>query len=223
MKKTPLLAVSAIVAGAALALAVPLGASAHVTIGTDQADPGSYPVIDFKVPTESATATTAAIDITLPQDTPFGYVAYVPVAGWDVQLVRETADSAVTHVIWTAQPGHEITAEQYGIFPVLLGGVPDTGSVILAVSQTYSDGSVVDWADTGADAEHPAPILYVNDEPAADENGSDDADHDATVAVAGESAPADDNVARGLGIGGLIVGAAGVVVALLSRRPRAAR
>ena len=223
MKKSPLLAVSAIIAGAALALAVPLSATAHVTIGTNQADPGSYPVIDFKVPTESATATTTAIDITLPQDTPFGYVAYVPVAGWDVQLVRETADSAVTHVIWTAQPGHEITAEQYGIFPVLLGGVPDTGSVLLAVSQTYSDGSVVDWAGTGADAEHPAPILYVNDEPAADEHGSDDADHDATVAVAGESAPADDNVARGLGIGGLIVGAAGVVVALLSRRPKAAR
>lgn len=214
MNKNILLAGCAIVAGAALALAVPLAASAHVTIGTNQADPGSYPVIDFRVPTESATATTIGIDITLPQDTPFGYVAYVPVAGWDVELVRE--GESVSHVVWSAQPGHEITAEQYGVFPVLLGGVPDTGSVLLAVSQTYSDGSVVDWADTGEDAEHPAPILYVNDEPAADEHG-------AGISVAGESAPADDAVARGLGVGGLVVGAVAVVVALLGRRSRATR
>src|SRR4051812_16554873 len=117
----------AIVAGAALALAVPLAASAHVTIGTSQADAGSYPVIDFKVPTESATATTTKIDITLPLDTPFGYVAYVPVTGWDAELVKQKLDTpietedgsvteAVSHVIFTAQPGHEITAEQYGIF-----------------------------------------------------------------------------------------------------------
>ena len=71
-KTVPAFAGTALVAAAALALAVPLAASAHVTIGTNQADPGSYPVIDFKVPTESATATTTAIDITLPPDTPFG-------------------------------------------------------------------------------------------------------------------------------------------------------
>jgi uncharacterized protein YcnI len=223
MNKNTLLAGTAIIAGAVLALAVPLAASAHVTIGTNQADPGTYPVIDFKVPSESATATTTSIDITLPAETPFGFVAYVPVAGWDAELVRE--GETVTHVIWTAQPGHEITAEQYGIFPVLLGGVPDTGSVVLAVTQNYSDGEVVEWADIEEGGEHPAPILYVNDEPVDDHHADDAAegdDHDATATVAGESAPADDAVARGLGIGGLVVGAVGVVVALLSRRRNAA-
>jgi len=221
MKKNTLFAGTAIIAGAVLALAIPLAASAHVSIGTNQADPGTYPVIDFKVPTESATAATTKIDITLPLDTPFGFVAYVPVAGWDAELVRE--GDAVSHVIWTAQPGHEITSEQYGIFPVLLGGVPDTGQVVLAVEQTYSDGIVVEWADTEEGSEHPAPILYVTDEPVGDHHADDaDEDHDATVAVAGESAPADDAVARGLGIGGLVVGAVGVVVALISRRKNAA-
>lgn len=233
MSKKPLLfAGTAILAGAALALAVPLTASAHVTIGTNQADPGSYPVIDFKVPTESATAATTAIDITLPQDTPFGYVAYVPVAGWDVQLVREklatpietddgSVTEAVSHVIWTAQPGHEITADQYGIFPVLLGGVPDTGSIVLAVKQTYSDGTVVDWAGTDEGAEHPAPVLFVNDAPAADHHADGD-DHDGPSAeVSGDAAPASDAIARGLGIGGLVVGAVGVVVAVTARRRNA--
>lgn len=219
MKNTPLFAVTAIVAGAALALAVPLAASAHVTIGTNQADPGTYPVIDFRVPTESATATTTAIDITLPIETPFGAVSTVPVEGWDAELVRD--GDVVTHVIWTAQSGHELTAEQYGIFPVLLGDVPDTGSIVLPVAQTYSDGTVVDWADTAEDGGHPAPVLYVNDEPAADHHADGGDDH-AEATVAGEAAPASDAVARGLGIAGLVVGAVGVVVAILSRRRSAA-
>ena len=206
MKNTPLLAGTAIAAGAVLALAIPLAASAHVTIGTNQADPGSYPVIDFRVPTESATATTTAIDITLPTETPFGAVSTVPVEGWDAQLVRE--GDTVTHVIWSAQPGHELTADQYGVFPVLLGDVPDTGSIVLPVAQTYSDGTVVEWADTSEDGEHPAPVLYVNDEPAADHHaGGDEGDHGTEATVSGEAAPASDAVARGLGIGGLVVGA----------------
>lgn len=216
--KYPLLAATTVVAGAVLALAAPLAASAHVTIGTDQAAPGSYPVIDFKVPSESATAVTTSIDITLPTDTPFGFVAYVPVAGWDAELVRD--GDIVTHLVWTAQPGHEITAEQYGIFPVLLGGVPDTGRIPLPVAQTYSDGTVVNWAEEGEGAEYPAPILYVNDEPAADHHGDEAGeDHDAAIEVDHDAgAAATDAVARGLGVGGLVVGAVGVVVALLGRR-----
>lgn len=221
MKNTPLLAGTAIVAGAVLALAIPLAASAHVTIGTNQADPGSYPVIDFRVPTESATAATTAIDITLPTETPFGAVSTVPVEGWDAELVRE--GDTVTHVVWSAQPGHELTADQYGVFPVLLGDVPDTGSIVLPVAQTYSDGTVVEWADTTEDGEHPAPVLYVNDEPAADHHADgDEGDHDAEATVSGEAAPASDAVARGLGIGGLVVGAVAVVVAIVTRRRSAA-
>ena len=47
-------------------------------------------------------------------------------------------------------------------------------------------------------------------------------DHDADATVAGEAPPASDAVARGLGIAGLVVGAVGVVVALVSRRRSAA-
>lgn len=44
------------------ALAAPLAASAHVGIDPNQSDPGTYPLITFKVPTESATATTTRIE-----------------------------------------------------------------------------------------------------------------------------------------------------------------
>jgi len=233
MKKSLFTAATALTAGVLLALAAPLAASAHVTIDPAQADPGSYPLINFKVPTESATATTVKVELTLPQDTPFGFVSYTPVAGWTTELVKETlpepvvtddgeVTEAVTKVIWTAEAGSELTAEQYGVFPLVLGPVPDTGSIVLAVDQTYSDGTVVSWSETGADAEHPAPVLYVNDAPAEDHHHDDAEGDEASIEVGGDTAAAasDDSLARVLGIGGLVLGAVAIVIAVTARRKR---
>ena len=222
----------ALAAGTTLALAAPLAASAHVTISSNQAAAGSYPLIDFKVPTESATATTTKVELTLPEDTPFGYVSYVPVSGWTTELVTSTLSTpittddgtvteAVTKVVWTAQPGSELTAEQYGIFPLSLGPVPDTGSIVLAVDQTYSDGTVVSWSGTDEGAEHPAPVLYVNDAPPADHHGGAAEDEDHASAEVVSTASSDDVLARVLGIGGLVLGVVALVIVIAGRRTKA--
>jgi uncharacterized protein YcnI len=231
MKRTTVSAI-AVTAALALVLAAPIAASAHVTIGTDRAEAGSYPLIDFRVPTESATAATSRVELTLPEDTPFGYVSYVPVAGWTTEIVTtplstpvvtddgEVTD-AVTKVIWTADPGSEITAEQYGVFPIKLGPVPDTGSVLLAVEQTYTDGSVVSWDEAGEDAEHPAPVLYVNDAPPADGHSHSEGAsvaHDEAAAPASGDVLTQDVLARILGISGIIVGVVAIVLAVTARR-----
>jgi uncharacterized protein YcnI len=224
-KKT--MSIGALVAGVAIALGAPLAASAHVTVGPDQAAAGSFALIDFKVPTESATAVTNKLVLTIPQDTPFAYVNNVPVPGWTVQLTTETlatpikgddgeVTQAVTSVTWTADPGTGISAEQLGVFPLSVGPVPDTGRIVLAVDQGYSDGTVVSWSETGEGAEHPAPVLYVNDAPAA-EHSHDGAGVEATETSA-PAAASGDVLARVLGVGGLVVGVIGLVVALVSRR-----
>ena len=82
MKKSLFTSATALIAGAVIALAAPLAASAHDGIDPNQSDPGTYPLITFKVPTESATATTTKIELTLPQDTPFGFASYTPDDGW---------------------------------------------------------------------------------------------------------------------------------------------
>ena len=90
------LSVGLIAAGSlALALSAPLAASAHVTIDDNTAEAGSFTLITFKVPNESATATTSSIELTLPSDTPFPYVSYVPVPGWTTELVRTTLPEPV--------------------------------------------------------------------------------------------------------------------------------
>jgi len=231
MKKSTLSrAVIAMGAGTMLALAAPLAASAHVTVDPGSAEPGAYAVVNVKVPNESETASTVKVEVSLPTDTPFSSVRYVPVAGWSTELVRETLPEpvmvgeseiteAVTKVVWTAQPGSEIAAGQLAIFPLSLGPVPDTGSVSLPAEQYYSDGEVVSWSEAGEDAEYPAPVLYINDAAPADHHGGAEAEveehGDAAEQTTGSS---DDVLARILGIGGLIVGAVGVVLAVTARR-----
>ena len=231
MKKTTIGVPVAIGAGLLLALAAPLSASAHVTIDPGQAVAGSYTVVTVKVPNESETATTNRVEVSLPTDTPFTSVRYVPVAGWNAELVKTTlpepvtvgeatVTEAVTSVVFTAEPGLEIGAGQLQLFPLSLGPVPDTGSVTLPADQGYTDGTTVSWNETAADAEHPAPVLYINDAPADD--GHDAAEVTADAAPASPST-SDDTLARILAVGGLVVGAVGVVLAITARRSAANR
>jgi uncharacterized protein YcnI len=231
-------ALVAIGAGALLALAAPLSASAHVTVTPGEAEPGSFSLITVKVPNESATESTTRVELTIPETTPFGYVSYVPVPGWTTELVKTTLPEpvetiygeiteAVTSVIWTAQPGSEIIDGQMQLFPLSVGPVPDTGSVVLAADQTYSDGTVVSWSEEGEDAEHPAPVLFINDAPAGDDHGAEeqngaagqnDSDTVSLTSQVQSGGAGPDVVARVLGIAGLAVGIVGVVFGLTSRR-----
>jgi len=233
MKKSIIGASAALGAGLLLAVAVPLSASAHVTIDPGQAEPGSYTVVTVKVPNESDTASTNRVELSLPTDTPFTSVRYVPVPGWTAELVtsklpkpvtvgESTITEAITSVVWTAAPGSEIGAGQLQLFPLSLGPVPDTGSVSFPAAQGYTDGSTVDWDESGSDAEHPAPVLYINDAPAADHHGGAGDDDAMTAAAASETAPAstEDVLARVLGIGGLVIGVIGIVLAVAARRTR---
>ncbi len=239
MKRSTIIAASG--AALLLALAAPAAASAHVSVSPNTAPAGSYALVNIKVPNESATEVTTKVVLSLPTDTPIVSVSYVPVAGWTTQLVTETLPSpvevggntiteAITTVTWTAQPGHEISDGQLQVFPLSLGPVPDTGSIVMTADQTYSDGNVVSWSDTTEGAAHPAPVLFVNDAPAgdhhdaADDDGTATDDHgDAEVHVdSSASVTAADNIARGLGIGGLALGAIGVVVAIAALRRKSA-
>ena len=233
MKKSAIVVPAAIGAGVLLVLAAPLSASAHVSVDPGQAAAGSYAVITVKVPNESETAATSRVELTLPADTPFTSVRYVPVAGWSAELVRTTlpepvevgeatVTEAVTSVVWTADAGSEIAAGELQLFPLSVGPVPDTGSISLPAEQSYTDGSVVSWSEEGDDAEHPAPVLYVNDAPAEDHHAGT-TDDDAEVTAAAATDDGDDVLARILGIGGLVVGVVGIVLAVTSRRRTADR
>jgi len=216
----------------ALALAAPLAASAHVHVVPESAPAGDYATLAFKVPTESATASTVKLEVDFPTDHPFTSVSYQPLQGWTADVVTSTLPKpvktsdgtitkGVTKVIWTAAPGAGIKPGAFQQFIVSAGAVPDTGKVVLPATQTYSDGSVVRWNEltpaSGDEPEHPAPILYINDTPPADaDQGIVAASTAPTAAASASDSSSSSGLALGFGIGGLGLGVIAIIVAALA-------
>lgn len=227
--RTP--ALIALTTAALLALSAPLSASAHVSLESDTAKAGTFTTLTFRVPNESETASVNKLTLTLPQGKDLlASVSYIPVPGWTTQVIKtklakpivngdDTTTEAVTQVIWTAEPGSEYAQNTQGIFKLFVGPVPDVDEVKLPVDQGYSDGTVVSWSQ-GEDADHPAPVLYIDEKAVP----IDDPDRAPETSVTASSAPSDagpDVVARTLGGVGLLLGAIALVIAITGRRRKA--
>lgn len=240
----------ALVAAVLLTLAAPGAAQAHVRVLPDSTATGSFSALTFRVPNESATASTVKLTVQLPQDNPFLYVSSKPVAGWTVASTEAklpkpvtsegtTLTKAVRTVTWTADKAAAVGPGEYQEFSLSVGPLPAVGTVLLPATQTYSDGTVVRWNEptpaSGEEPEHPAPELVVT--AAAAGGGADMGDE--SPAASASSAPASsappvssadaattttrsDGVARGLGVGALVVALAGLGVALTGRQRRSA-
>jgi uncharacterized protein YcnI len=170
MKRLALLVTLAL--GALFALAGP--ASAHVTIGATDAAPGGYTVATLRVPTESDTASTTKLVVSVP---PLGSVAVQPTPGWTVATKTtklatpiKTDDGeqteAISQITWTAQPGAAIKPGEFQQFNVSIGPLPHKASLSFPAIQTYSDGTVVKWIEQAApgsktEPDHPAPTLKI--------------------------------------------------------------
>lgn len=221
---------AAIVAALALPalLALVLGASsasAHVTANSPGATQGGYAVITFRVPSESSSATTTAVTVQVPADTPLASARVKPVPGWTAAITMQTLPTPVTiagreitqavdTITWTANDGVGLRGTEFQEFSISAGPLPEVDEMVFKALQSYSDGSRVDWieqAAPGSDAEpdHPAPTLAL-----AEGSGDSDDHHGggATATVEAEGHGAGDNGASGVAVAGLIV----AIVALLA-------
>ncbi|WP_280358217.1 YcnI family protein [Nocardia otitidiscaviarum] len=194
------------VAAASLTLLGAGTAFAHVTVDAPGAQQGGYTVATFRVPTESDTASTTELVVTLPN---LKSARTEPLPGWAAKVDRN-AQGEATSVTWTAEPGNPgVGPGQFQRFVISLGRLPETETVSFAAAQTYSDGTVVHWDQPetgGEEPEHPAPTLTLA---AGDGDG-----HGHTV---GDSAAAEtdtDTTARWLGGIGLALGALGSALGL---------
>ncbi|WP_433277339.1 YcnI family protein [Pseudonocardia xinjiangensis] len=211
------LAVTVAVIGAAPALA-------HVTAQPGTAQQGGYSVVALRVPTESDTAGTVKLQVTLPPDHPITSVRTTPRPGWTATMTKaplnppiqrsgRTITEAVSTVTWTADPGTRIAPGEFADFPLSLGPLPtDTDRLVLPAVQTYDNGEVVAWdqppAADGSEPERPAPSVTLT--PADDEAGT--ALVTSASATGAPTAGATDDTARWLGGAGLLVGALGLGV-----------
>ncbi|MFC7306028.1 YcnI family protein [Streptomyces monticola] len=239
-------AAGAVAASAVLVLSGP--AFAHVSVQPEgEAAKGGFATVNFKVPNERDNASTTKLEVNFPTDHPLASVMPQPVDGWDVKVTKsklkkpiemhgEKIDEAVSKVTWTAddkgiEPG---TFQQ---FPVSVGQLPENADqLVFKALQTYSNKEVVRWIEEpkegAAEPESPAPVLKLS--AAAEDGHSHDAADKAADAKSGEgksegegggseetaASDSSDGLARGLGIAGILVGAAGVAFGVLAGRKR---
>lgn len=187
-------------------------ASAHVSVAAPGATEGGYTVLNFKVPTESDTAGTTALTVTLPN---LKSARTEPMPGWTARVDKDPSSGVATSVTWTADPGVAVGPGQFQQFALSAGPLPKTASVSFPAVQTYSDGTVVSWNQEqqagGVEPEHPAPTLSL-----AAASTTDDAHGGGTTADADADAEttATDSTARWLGGIGLVLGALGAALGL---------
>ncbi|MFD6398742.1 YcnI family protein [Nocardia sp. NPDC060249] len=198
-----------------LVLAACGSAAAHVTVDAPGAAQGGYTVATFKVPTESETASTTALRVTVPN---LKSIRSEPMPGWTSKIERNDKGETVA-VAWTADPGNPgVGPGQFQRFVLSLGPLPKQDTVSFPALQTYSDGKVVAWdqpSTGGAEPEKPAPSLTLTANGAA-EGG----DHHV---ASGETADSEtDSVARwmgGIGLAlSLFAAALGLGLVFRSRR-----
>ncbi|SCG51398.1 YcnI family copper-binding membrane protein [Micromonospora inositola] len=212
---------------AAITVAVAGPASAHVTVNPKEATQGGYAKVTFRVPNEKDNANTTKVEVNLPTGSPIASVSLKPLSGWTAQT--ETSKLAtpiksddgeitesVTKITWTADANSAIKPGQFQEFDVSLGPLPETDQVVFKALQTYSDGDVVRWIDepsSGAEPEHPAPVLKLAKKDAA-------APAAAPVAVANTADTTNDDSGNATvyGIIGILLGLAGLVAGLLAYR-----
>jgi uncharacterized protein YcnI len=146
-----------VLGAAAFALILPAVASAHARVSPAVSVAGKLQLYSLAVPTEKSGLTTTRIVMTVPAG--FGIDSFVPPPpGW-TQRIQQTGsgDSAVvTKVTWTG--GKTPTGED-SLFQ-FLAQPSSAQTYTFQVEQTYSDGSIVNWAGSESSAA-PAPTIDV--------------------------------------------------------------
>lgn len=224
------LSAAGLVGGAVLALAaVPLAASAHVTVTPSGTAAGSYTVLTFAYSHGCEGSPTTAIAIDIPES----IASVAPTLNPNYTIEKVADGDRTSQVVYTAitpvQDGYRDTIELSLQLPEDAAGE----TLAFPVLQTCEVGET-NWNQVAEEGEEepesPAPVIVVTEatgeghghgaateEAASDEHGDGHAEGaEETAATSDDS----DTVARVLGIGGLVVGVVGIVLALAARRPR---
>jgi uncharacterized protein YcnI len=223
MNRTTARLSAALVTVAVIGIAGP--ASAHVSVSSTDAAAGGYGKAVFRVPTESDTASTTKLVVTLPADTPFAFASAGVKPGWKVTVAKAKLDKptkvgdfelteAVRTITWTAT-GDGIPTSQFDEFAISGGPFPDAKSISFTAQQTYSDGEIVSWDQVqkgDEEPEHPAPTLTLTEPVADTTHAATDQEDDSSDS---------DAVATWLSGAAVVVAGVALLVALRQNRRRA--
>ena len=136
-------------------LLLPAIAGAHARVSPAVSLSGKLQLYSLGVPTEKSGLTTSKIVMTVPAG--FGIDSFAPPPpGWTMQVSQTGSgnNAVISRVTWTG--GHTPTGED-SLFQ-FLAQPASSKTYTFQVQQTYSDGSIVDWAGPES-SDAPAPTI----------------------------------------------------------------
>ena len=138
------------------ALIVAGSAFAHAEVSPSVALLKTGQVFTLAVPTEKENVTTTKIELTPPSG--FSIDSFVPSPGWkrEVQSTGSGEETQIQRVTWS---GGNVPTEEDAIFQ-FIASAEKAEAYAFKVRQTYSDGTVVDWAGPES-SDTPAPQVEV--------------------------------------------------------------
>src|SRR5918997_5118551 len=147
--------------GAMLAVSDP--ACAHVLVSPEKVTAGDFETLSVSVPTEKEIPTTE-----IRVDVPEGFLlsGVQPVPGWEHAFEEDRG--VVTAVTFS---GGEIRPQEFQQFLVQAQAPEEPGGYPWKATQTYEDGSTVEWAGA-PDSEEPASVVEVVSGGSADAGSS---------------------------------------------------
>ena len=137
---------------AALALLIPAGADAHVSITPRESTQGATEKYTVRIPTEGKVATTAA-ELEVPEGV-IVETLQAP-AGWKYDVKRK--DDRIVAITWLAdvKPGEFIEVAFVARNP------RQGGQIVWTLRQRFADGTVTDWT-TGPQGTRPTAVTRLS-------------------------------------------------------------
>lgn len=215
-------------AGAALVVAAPLAASAHVHVTPEESAAGATTRLSFTTSHGCDGSPTTALVFTIPE----GVDGVTPVLDGAWTLQREIgSDGIPTSVTYTAVNPIETGVSATVSLDVIFASSASGTSVAFPVLQKCAVGET-DWSEVAAEGQSeddlaaPAPVVAVGDVAADSDHdhghgdaATEDSSEHGDAEDAAAAAPSDaDPVARWLSGGALVAALAALGVALFGRR-----
>lgn len=160
-------------ASAALCLAFPTVASAHVHASPDTATIGGYTDLAFGVPHGCDGSSTTKVEFTIPAE--FESVTPNVNPNWTINKITDGdgEGAAVKKVTYAAKTPLPADMKDTLTLSVKVAGDAKPGTVLVPTMQTCEKGSV-DWSSASHDDKYPAPTVELL---ADDATGAEHADH----------------------------------------------
>lgn len=137
----------------AVGVLIPSIALAHAVVFPRNSTPGAYEKYVLRVPNERDVSTTR-VELHFPPG--LRVVSFGEVAGWNLQILRDTAQH-ITGAVWTGV----LPKERFIEFPFVAVNPTDSVSLTWPTTQTYQSGEVVNWTDPDTASKTPVSSTLV--------------------------------------------------------------